>query len=120
MFSQPYLLLYSKNYTETPQMAHSAFNFPGFTSGKNTATTPINGSQVLTWKINSILVMSASQPKKAEPMPPKPNIKPKKIPAIIPTLSGIKSVAYTTIAEKAEAITNPVITAITKVPNKFK
>ena len=40
-----------------------------------------------------MLVLSASQPKKAEPRPPRPNIKPKNIPAINPTLSGIRSVA---------------------------
>ena len=37
--------------------------------------------------------LSASQPKKAEPRPPRPNISPKKIPATIPTLPGIRSVA---------------------------
>ena len=40
-----------------------------------------------------MLVRSASQPKKAEPMPPSPNISPKKTPEIIPTLSGLSSVA---------------------------
>ena len=54
-----------------------------------------------------MLVLSASHPKKAEPSPPKPNISPKNIPAIIPTLSGIRSVAYTTIDENAEAIISP-------------
>ena len=48
---------------------------------------------MLTWKMNLTLVTSASHPKKAEPIPPNPNINPKKIPAIMPTLSGIKSVA---------------------------
>ena len=54
-----------------------------------------------------MLVLSANQPKNAEPKPPKPNIRPKNMPAIRPTLSGIKSVAYTTIDEKAEAMINP-------------
>ncbi len=54
-----------------------------------------------------MLVLSANQPKKAEPKPPKPNISPKKMPAISPTLSGIRSVAYTTMEEKAEAMINP-------------
>lgn len=81
---------------------------------------PKSGNHVLTWKINSILVLSANHPKKAEPMPPSPNINPKKMPAIIPNLSGIKSVAYTTMAENAEAIISPVITAITIVQPKFR
>ena len=68
---------------------------------------PSNGKKALTWKMNSMLVLSASQPKKAEPRPPNPNISPKKMPAINPTLSGIKSVAYTTIDENAEAIIKP-------------
>ena len=75
--------------------------------GKKPAMMPSNGKKALTWNINSILVLSANQPKKAEPKPPKPNISPKNIPAINPTLSGIKSVAYTTIEEKAEAIIKP-------------
>ena len=33
------------------------------------------------------------QPKNAEPRPPRPNISPKKIPAMRPTLSGMRSVA---------------------------
>lgn len=61
--------------------------------GKNPAMIPNRGSSALTLKINSILVSSASQPKNAEPIPPRPNISPKKIPEIIPTLSGFKSVA---------------------------
>ena len=44
-------------------------------------------------KTNSILVSSANQPKKADPIPPSPNINPKNIPEIIPILSGFKSVA---------------------------
>ena len=61
--------------------------------GKNPAMMPRSGRKALTWKMNSTLVLSASHPKKAEPKPPKPNISPKKMPAISPTLSGIKSVA---------------------------
>lgn len=45
-------------------------------SGSSPATTPNNGSNVLTWKMNSTLVLSASQPKNAEPMPPRPKLKP--------------------------------------------
>lgn len=61
--------------------------------GRKPAMTPNKGRNALTWKINSMLVLSASQPKNAEPRPPKPNISPKKMPAISPTLSGIRSVA---------------------------
>ena len=61
--------------------------------GKKPAMMPRSGSKALTWKMNSTLDLSASYPKKAEPRPPKPNISPKKTPAISPTLSGIKSVA---------------------------
>ena len=44
---------------------------------------PSKGNQALTRKMKSILVLSANQPKKAEPIPPNPNIKPKKMPEII-------------------------------------
>ena len=54
---------------------------------------PSSGRNELTRKMKSMLVWSASHPKKAEPMPPSPNISPKKIPEIIPTLSGFRSVA---------------------------
>ena len=87
------------------KLVASSFVFCVF--GKKPAMIPKRGKKALTWKINSILVLSASQPKKAEPRPASPNINPKKIPAINPTLSGIKSVAYTTIDENAEAIINP-------------
>ena len=39
---------------------------------------PSKGNQALTRKMKSILVLSANQPKKAEPIPPNPNIKPKR------------------------------------------
>ena len=68
---------------------------------------PSNGRKALTWKMNPMLVLSANQPKKADPKPPKPNISPKNMPAIRPTLSGIRSVAYTTMEENAEAIISP-------------
>lgn len=61
--------------------------------GKKPVMMPSRGSRVLTRKINSMLVRSASHPKKAEPRPPSPNISPKKTPAIMPTLPGIRSVA---------------------------
>ena len=75
--------------------------------GRKPAMMPSSGRYALTLKINSMLVLSASQPKKAEPKPPKPNIKPKNTPDIMPILSGIRSVAYTTIDEKAEAMIRP-------------
>ena len=64
-----------------------------FIFGKKQAITPSNGNNVLILKTNSILVSSANQPKKADPIPPSPNINPKNIPEIIPILSGFKSVA---------------------------
>ena len=75
--------------------------------GRNPAMTPSKGRKALAWKMNSMLVLSASHPKKAEPNPPSPNISPKNIPAINPTLSGMRSVAYTTIEEKADAMISP-------------
>ena len=62
-------------------------------SGSSPAIMPSSGRNALTLKMNSTLVLSASHPKNAEPMPPKPNIKPKKMPAMSPTLSGMRSVA---------------------------
>ena len=56
--------------------------------GKNAAMIPKRGSSVLMWKMYSMLVLSASQPKKAELMPAMPYISPKKSPDIIPTLVG--------------------------------
>ena len=90
-----------------------------FMLGKKQAMIPISGNSVLIWKINSMLVRSANHPKNAEPKPPNPNINPKNIPAIIPTLSGMRSVAYTSMAEKAEAMTNPTTTARTSVHPKL-
>lgn len=86
------LRIFSNTVLPIGQRAGAAV-FAGRTSGSHTATIPSNGSHVLTWKMNSMLVKSAIQPKKAEPMPPNPNISPKKMPAIMPTLSGFKSVA---------------------------
>ena len=80
---------------------------------------PSNGRKALTWKMNPTLVLSASQPKKAEPRPPKPNISPKKMPAISPTLSGIRSVAYTTMEENAEAMISPDMKVQMMVQVKF-
>ncbi len=64
-----------------------------------------------------MLVWSASAPNSAEPRPPIPKAKPKNNPAIIPTFPGIKSWAYTKIAEKAEARINPINTVSTAVKN---
>ena len=76
-------------------------------SGRNPAVTPSSGRKALTWNMNSMLVRSASHPKNADPRPPRPNISPKKMPAISPTLSGIRSVAYTTMDENADAMISP-------------
>ena len=67
-----------------------------------------------------MLFKSDCQTLKAEPMPPNPNIRPKNTPATIPTLSGFKSVAKTTIAEKADAMTSPVMMDMTIVQNRFR
>lgn len=69
--------------------------------------------------MNHMLVLSASHPKNAEPMPPRPNMRPKKTPEIIPILSGIRSVAYTTIDENADEITRPMMTDRTMVQKQF-
>ena len=55
-----------------------------------------------------MLVLSASAPRTAEPKPPIPNANPKNNPETIPTFPGNNSCAYTRIAEKAEAIINPI------------
>ncbi len=47
-----------------------------------------------------------------------PKAKPKNNPAIKPTLPGINSWAYTSIAEKAEARIKPIKTVNTLVQNK--
>ena len=62
-------------------------------SGRKPAMTPSSGSSELMRKMYSMLVRSASHPKKAEPMPPRPNISPKNTPQTSPTLSGNRSVA---------------------------
>ena len=58
------------------------FLFDGFIFGKKQAIIPNNGNNVLILKTNSILVSSANQPKKADPIPPSPNINPKNIPCV--------------------------------------
>ena len=66
-----------------------------------------------------MLVLSASHPKKADPIPPSPKFSPKNSPAIMPTLSGFNSVAYTSMAENADEITSPIMTASRMVSMKF-
>ena len=88
--------------------------------GRNVAMMPNRGRSVLVLKMNSMLVWSASQPKNAEPMPPRPNISPKKRPEIMPTLSGFRSVAYTSMAEKAEAMTRPTMMAMAMVQYRLR
>ena len=85
--------------------AMDADHFPMFrVSGRNPAIIPSRGRNALAWKMVSMDVLSASQPKKAEPIPPSPNMSPKNTPEMRPTLSGIMSVAYTTIEENADAM----------------
>lgn len=81
---------------------------------------PSNGSKVLIRKMYSTLVRSASHPKKADPMPPSPNDNPKNMPATMPTLPGMSSVAYTRMAENAEEMTRPMITESIIVRGKLE
>src|SRR5690606_40013322 len=46
-----------------------------------------------------------------------PNAKPKNSPAMVPTLPGTRSVAYTKIAEKADEMITPITIASTAVIN---
>ncbi|MNH37841.1 hypothetical protein D3C79_987980 [compost metagenome] len=62
--------------------------------------------------------ISARCPSSAAPMPPKPNIRPKNTPAIMPTLPGTSSWAKTTMAENAEARMKPMIMLSTPVQNR--
>ena len=79
---------------------------------------PINGKKAQALKTNSMLVWSANLPKTAEPKPPIPKARPKNNPAISPTFPGTRSVAYTSIAEKADAMIRPMITDKIAVHNK--
>src|SRR5690606_36493593 len=76
--------------------------------GRNIVIIPINSKNAQNSKICCILVLSARLPKMAEPTPATPNANPKHNPAIIPTYPGIKSVAYTKIAENADDIISPI------------
>src|SRR5829696_5994224 len=55
-------------------------------------------------------VTSASAPSAAAPTPARPNDSPKNSPEIVPTLPGTRSIAYTTIAEEADARVSPITT----------
>lgn len=83
--------------------------------GRNAVTIPIKGKNAQMLNTCSILVTSASEPKIAEPIPPKPNDKPNKSPDTNPILFGMSSVANTTMAENAEDKTKPTQIAITIV-----
>ncbi len=82
----------------------------GFMSGSSAATMPSRGRSVLTRNTNCMSVISASHPKKAAPMPPRPNDRPKNSPAMVPICAGLSSVAKTSMAENADEITRPTIT----------
>ena len=64
-----------------------------------------------------MLVLSANAPKTAEPKPPIPNANPKNNPDTMPTLPGNNSCAYTSMAEKAEAMIKPINMLSTQVKN---
>ena len=66
-----------------------------------------------------MLVRSASAPRTAAPNPAIPKAKPKNRPAIIPTLPGTSSCAYTRIAENADARIRPITTLSTPVHSRF-
>lgn len=85
--------------------------FVPFIFGKKAVMIPIKGRNAQILKTYSILVSSATAPNTAEPIPPIPNMNPKNNPATKPILSGIRSVAYTKMAENAEAMIKPIITA---------
>ena len=55
---------------------------------------------------------------RAAPMPPAPNARPKKRPEIVPTRPGTSSCANTTMAEKADASTTPMMTVRMRVQNR--
>src|SRR5690606_6012246 len=86
--------------------------------GRNIVIITINGKNAHNSKICCLLVLSSILPKMAEPTPATPNANPKNNPAIIPTFPGIKSVAYTKIAENAEDIISPIRIAKTTVAVK--
>src|ERR1044072_4374187 len=87
--------------------------------GKKPVIIPSNGKNAHILNTNVKLVSSASFPNKAEPRPPIPKAKPKNNPAIMPTLPGTNSVAYTKIAENADEMIRPMITDSTPLQNKL-
>lgn len=66
-----------------------------------------------------MLLMSASLPSAAAPIPPMPKAKPKNRPDTVPTLPGTSSYANTRIAENAEARITPIITVRIPVQNRL-
>lgn len=64
-----------------------------FTSGRNTASTPMSGRNEHSQNTCSMLVTSAITPMAAAPRPPRPKARPKNSPATSPTLVGIRSCA---------------------------
>src|SRR5687768_3996140 len=100
-------------------LTYSRLTFFASTLGSKPVTTPRSGRKAQTLKTKAILVWSARFPRTADPKPPRPKAKPKNKPAIVPTFPGTRSVAYTRIAENAEAMITPMITARTTVQKRF-
>ena len=87
--------------------------------GRKAVSRPMAGRKAQSWYTVVMLVASARRPRRAAPMPATPKARPKKRPEIAPTRPGTSSWAYTRIAEKAEAITRPMITVRISVQNRF-
>ena len=80
---------------------------------------PIRGRKAHNLYTYSMLVLSANAPRTAEPNPPIPKAKPKNNPETRPILPGNNSCAYTSIAEKAEAIIVPIKMVRTEVKKRL-
>ena len=87
--------------------------------GKKAVNIPIRGRNAHNSYTYSMLVLSASTPNTAEPNPPIPKAKPKNSPETRPILPGNNSCAYTSMAEKAEAIIIPMKTVRMQVKKRL-
>ena len=96
---------------------HQLFTLSKF--GKKPVSKPINGKNEQIQKTYSMLVLSATLPKIAEPIPAIPNAKPKNKPAIMPTFPGMSSCAYTKIAENADDRIKPIMQTRMPVQKRF-
>src|SRR5579864_2047577 len=91
----------------------------GSMSGRHTVRMPTAGRNEQTWYTKPMLVASASLPRRAAPMPPRPNARPKKNPETVPILPGNSSCAKTKIVENADARINPITTLRMLVQNRL-